>query len=152
MINLPKLPSLNSQAPYTKLDMHLTKYQNPKEADAMTKINNDLDETKIILHNTITNILQRGEKLDNLVAKSEDLSMQSKVFYKTARKTNQCCQLYWFAVHLLLHTNATHMITLNQFDQTNCCSICINLLYYFFITCLFRFLSLSFFATCSFLI
>ena len=60
----------------------------------MTKIHNDLDETKIILHNTITGILQRGEKLDNLVAKSEELSIQSKVFYKTARKTNQCCQLY----------------------------------------------------------
>lgn len=82
------------QAPYTNLDMYLTKFQNPKEADAMTKIQNDLDETKIILHNTITSVLQRGEKLDNLVAKSEDLSMQSKVFYKTARKTNQCCQLY----------------------------------------------------------
>jgi len=83
-----------SQAPYTKLDQYLAKFQNPKEADAMTKIQNDLDETKIILHNTITGILQRGEKLDNLVAKSEDLSMQSKVFYKTARKTNQCCQYY----------------------------------------------------------
>ncbi|KAH9400230.1 palmitoyltransferase, partial [Tyrophagus putrescentiae] len=82
------------KTPYTNLDMYLTKFQNPKEADAMTKIQNDLDETKIILHNTITSVLQRGEKLDNLVAKSEDLSMQSKVFYKTARKTNQCCQLY----------------------------------------------------------
>ncbi|KAJ6215480.1 hypothetical protein RDWZM_009980 [Blomia tropicalis] len=82
------------QAPYTKLDMYLNKFQNPKEADAMTKIQNDLDETKIILHNTISGILERGEKLDNLVAKSEDLSVQSKVFYKTARKTNQCCQYY----------------------------------------------------------
>jgi synaptobrevin family protein YKT6 len=75
------------------LESYLTKYQNPKEADAMTKIQTDLDETKIILHNTITGILQRGEKLDTLVAKSEDLSTQSKVFYKTARKTNQCCHL-----------------------------------------------------------
>jgi len=82
------------QAPYTKLDQYLAKFQNPKEADAMTKIQNDLDETKIILTNTITGLLQRGEKLDTLVAKSEDLSMQSKVFYKTARKTNQCCQYY----------------------------------------------------------
>lgn len=106
--------------------MHLTKYQNPKEADAMTKINNELDETKIILHNTITNILQRGEKLDNLVAKSEDLSMQSKVFYKTARKTNQCCQLYWIVFAYWTTTKATQMVkhtTLKQFDQTNGCGI-----------------------------
>ncbi len=59
----------------------------------MTRIQTDIDETKIILHDAITGILQRGEKLDTLVAKSEDLSTQSKVFYKTARKTNQCCHL-----------------------------------------------------------
>ncbi|RWS08220.1 synaptobrevin YKT6-like protein [Dinothrombium tinctorium] len=80
-------------APFTGLDAYLAKYQNPKEADAMTKLQNDLDETKIILHNTITALLQRGEKLDELVEKSRDLSAQSKVFYKTARKTNQCCHL-----------------------------------------------------------
>lgn len=69
----------------------LAKYQNPKEADALSKLQNDLDETKIILHNTIEAVLQRGEKLDDLVAKSEDLGLQSKTFYKTARKTNACC-------------------------------------------------------------
>ncbi|XP_045471452.1 synaptobrevin homolog YKT6 [Harmonia axyridis] len=76
---------------YPQLNQHLAKYQNPKEADAMTKIQEDLDETKIILHHTIEAVLQRGEKLDDLVAKSEGLSIQSKAFYKTARKTNSCC-------------------------------------------------------------
>lgn len=57
----------------------------------MTRLQADLDETKIVLVNTIQAVLQRGEKLDDLVAKSDDLSAQSKVFYKTARKTNQCC-------------------------------------------------------------
>ncbi|KAH3705444.1 synaptobrevin homolog YKT6-like [Dreissena polymorpha] len=74
-----------------EVELLLTKYQNPKEADAMTKINADLDETKIILHNTIEAVLQRGEKIDDLVEKSEGLSLQSKTFYKTARKTNSCC-------------------------------------------------------------
>lgn len=76
---------------FTGLEATLAKYQNPKEADAMSKIQADLDETKIILHNTIQSVLERGEKLDDLVAKSEDLSLQSKTFYKTARKTNSCC-------------------------------------------------------------
>lgn len=76
---------------YTVLHQHLAKYQNPKEADTMTKIQNDLDETKIILHDTIKAVLERGEKLDDLVAKSDSLSMHSKAFYKTARKTNSCC-------------------------------------------------------------
>lgn len=44
-------------------------------------------------HNTLEAVLQRGEKLDDLVSKSEGLSAQSKAFYKTARKTNSCCSL-----------------------------------------------------------
>lgn len=34
-------------------------------------------------HNTIEDILGRGEKLDDLVDKSEGLTLQSKAFYKT---------------------------------------------------------------------
>ncbi|RNA28884.1 synaptobrevin YKT6 -like protein [Brachionus plicatilis] len=79
------------EANYNDLPALLSKFQNPKEADALTKLQLDLDETKIILHGTIESILQRGEKLDDLVAKSEDLGIQSKTFYKTAKKTNACC-------------------------------------------------------------
>lgn len=78
---------------FPELEQFLTKYQNPKEADGMIKLQTDLDETKIILHETINKVLQRGEKLDDLVDKSEALSMQSKAFYKTAKKTNQCCKI-----------------------------------------------------------
>uniref|UniRef100_A0A3P8X2K7 YKT6 v-SNARE homolog (S. cerevisiae) n=1 Tax=Cynoglossus semilaevis TaxID=244447 RepID=A0A3P8X2K7_CYNSE len=67
--------------------------KNPKEADAMTKVQAELDETKIILHNTMESLLERGEKLDDLVAKSEHLGNQSKAFYKTARKQNSCCEI-----------------------------------------------------------
>lgn len=73
------------------LDIYMKKYQQPETADPMTKVQNELDETKIILHNTIAAVLDRGEKLDDLVAKSEGLSLQSKTFYKTAKKTNSCC-------------------------------------------------------------
>ncbi|XP_074031002.1 YKT6 v-SNARE homolog [Leptinotarsa decemlineata] len=76
---------------FPQVTTYLAKYQNPREADALTKIQEDLDETKIILHNTIQAVLERGEKLDDLVSKSEGLSMQSKAFYKTAKKTNSCC-------------------------------------------------------------
>ncbi|KAL5240780.1 hypothetical protein ACI65C_008190 [Semiaphis heraclei] len=87
-------PKLNeTQVTFNELNAMLAKYQNPKEADAMTKIQQDLDDTKIILHNTIEAVLERGEKLDDLVAKSEGLSMQSKAFYKTAKKTNACCRM-----------------------------------------------------------
>lgn len=78
---------------FNELQGYLARYQNPQQADAMTKIQADLDETKIILHNTIEAVLERGEKLDDLVAKSEELSVQSKAFYTTARKTNSCCKM-----------------------------------------------------------
>ena len=57
------------------------KYQDPTQADSIMKIQKELDETKIVLHKTIESVLQRGEKIDDLVAKSDGLSAQSKMFY-----------------------------------------------------------------------
>jgi len=50
------------------------------------KVQAELDETKIVLHKTIESVLERGEKLDNLVDRSDALSAQSRLFYKTAKK------------------------------------------------------------------
>ena len=47
----------------------------------MMKIQKELDETKIVLHKTIESVLERGEKIDSLVEKSDGLSAQSKMFY-----------------------------------------------------------------------
>lgn len=73
------------------------------------KIQKELDETKIVLHKTIESVLERGtwlaessyilpanvisigEKIDSLVAKSDGLSAQSKMFYTQAKKQNSCC-------------------------------------------------------------
>lgn len=49
------------------------------------KIQKELDETKIVLHKTIESVLERGEKIDSLVAKSDGLSAQSKMFYTQVR-------------------------------------------------------------------
>ncbi|XP_055325636.1 synaptobrevin homolog YKT6 [Sitodiplosis mosellana] len=83
--------SSESGIDFGTLAAYLAKYQDPREGDALTRIQDDLDETKIILKNTIEAVLDRGEKLDDLVEKSQQLSFQSKTFYKTAKKTNSCC-------------------------------------------------------------
>jgi synaptobrevin family protein YKT6 len=57
------------------------------------RVQQELDETKVVLHKTIESVLERGEKLDSLVDKSEALSSSSKMFYKQAKKTNSCCIL-----------------------------------------------------------
>jgi len=38
-------------------------------------------------------MLERGQKLDVLMEKSDELSSQTKTFYKTAKKTNSCCSI-----------------------------------------------------------
>lgn len=43
--------AVESSVSFPQVNAYLVKYQNPKEADAMTKIQEDLDETKIILVN-----------------------------------------------------------------------------------------------------
>eukprot|EP00573_Skeletonema_grethae_P002991 CAMPEP_0201688104 /NCGR_PEP_ID=MMETSP0578-20130828/1867_1 /ASSEMBLY_ACC=CAM_ASM_000663 /TAXON_ID=267565 /ORGANISM="Skeletonema grethea, Strain CCMP 1804" /LENGTH=180 /DNA_ID=CAMNT_0048172303 /DNA_START=175 /DNA_END=717 /DNA_ORIENTATION=+ len=89
--------SWKSMAPLTEstsfppLEDYIVKYQDPASADKVTKIQNDLEETTQILHKTIDSVLERGVKLDSLVEKSDDLSRQSKMFYKQAKKTNSCC-------------------------------------------------------------
>ncbi|AMD19895.1 HCL256Cp [Eremothecium sinecaudum] len=74
-----------------ELEIYLQKYQDPSQADSIMRVQQELDETKIVLHKTIESVLQRGEKLDNLVDKSESLSASSRMFYKQAKKTNSCC-------------------------------------------------------------
>mmetsp|Transcript_2988 Transcript_2988/g.8442 ORF Transcript_2988/g.8442 Transcript_2988/m.8442 type:complete len:102 (+) Transcript_2988:3-308(+) len=77
----------------TVLEPSLVKYQDPANADKLVQIQKDLDETKVILHKTIESVLERGEKLEQLVDKSSDLSMASQLFYKQAKKTNSCCKM-----------------------------------------------------------
>jgi len=77
--------------PFPELKEYITKYQDANQADSILKIQKELDETKIVLHKTIESVLQRGEKLDDLVAKSDGLSAQSKMFYTQAKKQNSCC-------------------------------------------------------------
>lgn len=88
----PKSAWANGQ-PQTmpELKEYITKYQDPTQADGIMKIQRELDETKIVLHKTIESVLQRGEKIDDLVAKSDGLSAQSKMFYQQAKKQNSCC-------------------------------------------------------------
>lgn len=61
------------------------------ESSGIAAVQAELDETKIVLHKTIESVLERGEKLDTLVAKSDELGAMSKGFYKQAKQQNACC-------------------------------------------------------------
>ena len=83
----------NPTLAFPELQQYLAKFQNPQAADNIMKIQKELDETKVILHKTIESVLERGEKIDDLVAKSQGLSDTSRMFYTKAKQQNSCCIL-----------------------------------------------------------
>ena len=90
---VPDWQLMPGQIDFPPLNDAILKVQDPASYDKITKIQRDLDDTQGVLHQTVDNLLERGEKLDNLVERSDDLSKQSKMFYKQARKTNSCCTI-----------------------------------------------------------
>ena len=66
-----------------RLATALAEYQSPEKVDKILAVDKSLVETKAILHKTIEAVLERGEKLDDLVDKSAALSATSRAFYKT---------------------------------------------------------------------
>ncbi|RUO95515.1 hypothetical protein BC936DRAFT_143859, partial [Jimgerdemannia flammicorona] len=71
---------------YPELSQYLEKYQDPKQADNIMRVQKKLDETKIILHKTIESILQYGKKLESLIEQSDTLSNQSKCSTRWPRR------------------------------------------------------------------
>lgn len=76
---------------FPQLEAVLRDFQDPTKVDKIAKLDRSLGETKEVLRQTIEKVLERGEKLDELVEKSETLSASSKMFYRQAKKTNSCC-------------------------------------------------------------
>lgn len=88
-----KTETRNEAITWPQLESDLQKYQDPSQADQIMKIQKNLDETREVLHQTIGSVLERGEKLEDLVERSGELSSQSKLFYKQAKRANSCCVL-----------------------------------------------------------
>jgi len=80
--------------PCPEVEQLFVKFQDPTEADKLTKIERDLEEVKGTVMQTMDDLLKRGENLDQLMDKSKDLSNMSVSFARTAKKNNQCCKLY----------------------------------------------------------
>lgn len=76
---------------FPALDNYIKKYQNPSQADALMRVQQELDETKIVLHKTIDNLLSREDNLKELALKSGDLSRASMGLFEQAQKTNLSC-------------------------------------------------------------
>ena len=74
-----------------ELDALMAKYQDPEEADAFLRIHRELEETKEIVMEALEKVIARGDKIEDLVERSRDLSTSTKSFARTARKANKRC-------------------------------------------------------------
>jgi synaptobrevin family protein YKT6 len=61
-----------------------------KKEEVKETLKNPFDPQKITIFQSV---LERGEKLDDLIAKSENLSEQSKMFYAQSKRMNKCCNV-----------------------------------------------------------
>jgi REP element-mobilizing transposase RayT len=59
--------------------------------DKIAKVQNQLVETKEELVKTITLVLDRGEKLEDMIKKTEGLEKEAIIFRGKAKKLNRCC-------------------------------------------------------------
>lgn len=82
--------SNNTELINKNLDVYLTKYRNPDDVNKILKINNELDDIKGLMIKNVETLINRGEKLDSLIDKTNELSYTSKVFFKNTRKLNRC--------------------------------------------------------------
>ncbi|PFH32574.1 putative prenylated protein [Besnoitia besnoiti] len=93
-------PGASSCAPQIRfkdeLAALLQTYQNPRQADAVTRALEKSEQAQMEVRRTMEAVLQNGEDLTELVQKSQDLSIASKQLFKTATKAKKhyaCCRV-----------------------------------------------------------
>jgi vesicle-associated membrane protein 7 len=69
----------NPQEMHQQLKRDVDFYSDPKN-DKITKIRTDIAEVKEVMVDNIDKILERGDKIDNLVSKTENLEFESRRF------------------------------------------------------------------------
>jgi synaptobrevin family protein YKT6 len=68
----------------------LAKYQTPEKVDKILMIQKELDDTKKVAFSTIDQLLERDERLRELVQKSDDLSFATKAMAERSKELNRC--------------------------------------------------------------
>lgn len=68
------------------------RYQHPEETDSLMRTQATLEEIHGEVQKSIESLLRRGESLDALIDKSQELSNSSKKFARMAEQNNGCLQ------------------------------------------------------------
>jgi len=79
---------------WSYMNERINEYYQPSPEDTkFQEVEREIQNTTEIMHVQIDTLLKRGEKIEDLVDTSKDLSKKSKVFYKKTRKLNRCCMI-----------------------------------------------------------
>eukprot|EP01114_Cavostelium_apophysatum_P001559 TRINITY_DN1135_c0_g1_i1.p1 TRINITY_DN1135_c0_g1~~TRINITY_DN1135_c0_g1_i1.p1 ORF type:complete len:272 (+),score=49.25 TRINITY_DN1135_c0_g1_i1:187-1002(+) len=68
-------------------------FSNDRNADQITKVKGEIEDAKAIMVKNIDKVLERGERIEMLVSKTEDLHQQSQSFKK---KSTQLKRKMWW--------------------------------------------------------
>lgn len=80
------------------LSNEMKHYSESKDIDTLSKVHGELDELKDIMVKNIDNVAARGERLELLINKTENLTASSVTFRKTSR--NLARSLFWKNIKL----------------------------------------------------
>lgn len=69
----------------------LEKMQNPAEVSKICKLKDTLKETEDVIRKTLMNVLERGDRIEDLVKQTDELEDSSKIFLTESHKFNSCC-------------------------------------------------------------
>nr|XP_022911701.1 vesicle-associated membrane protein 7 [Onthophagus taurus] len=90
------------------LSTEMTHYSESRDLDTISKVHGELDELKDIMVKNIDNIAMRGERLELLVNKTENLSNNAVTFRNTSRHLQR--SMFWKSVKLYVIIGVTVVV------------------------------------------
>ena len=91
---------------------------NSPEGDQLASVNNKLEDVKHVMVQNIEMVLERGEKLELLVDKSEQLQLDSFRFQKSSKKLRQA--MFWKKVKIYMLIACVVLVLLYIFLAVLC--------------------------------
>lgn len=88
-VNVPK----DTDMKFKDLKKIAKEFEHPDQHDAIQRALVATSQTTEIITQALNKIIIRGETLQDLVEKSEELSAKAKIFYKESKK-KKCCELF----------------------------------------------------------
>lgn len=70
---------------------YLEQIQKPEEVDKLMKIQRDLDQTRQLMISNVEELINRGDRLDELEERTEKLLIEGRKFKKGAQDFNRWC-------------------------------------------------------------